>query len=530
MPRPPVPATAQPLTFTAPIGGLDTVSPGTAMPPENCALVWNWIPDENGLRSRLGYREWCTNVTGTSNDKVRALLSFAGSEPSQNRLFATVDTGIYAASTSTASPTLSFSFASSSGNAGYGVFRNFVTAAGHFGLYCDEVNGYHVYSQTGASWAAVPMGAGAGQVSGVDPADLVHVTTFKLRPWFTERDSASAWYLDVNAIYGVATEFNFGAHFRQGGFLVGLYGWSYDGGAGVDDALVAVSSGGDVVVCQGVDPSDANSFNVRGTWTIAPPPEGREIAFEVGGDLWILSGGGIIPISRLVVGSDKAFETSRISNLFAQLMTTRRASRGWSMAIHPEDNAILVLYPDYSTETEQCLAQSQAGPRGWFRYRDFPAHCAAVWEGRLYFGTQDGRVCVARDYLDNVQLADPDTYDRIDCTLIPAFQRAGGNRVSLKQIRALFLTDGANPDIQLEARYDLDQTELATPDAATAAAGTWDNAVWDSDVWGGTVTSTTTLRGAVGIGHSAAAAVRTRVIGRTTLVQLEATAETGSFL
>lgn len=511
------------------MGGLNTVAAGAAMPPEDCALAWNLIPTETGLRSRLGYVEWCTGLTGTTNNKVRSLMSFAGSEASLNRLFATTDTYIYAASSSSGAPSTAFTFASATGDAGYGVFRVVVTSGGHFGLFCDEVNGLHVYSETGASWAAVPLGAGAGQIANVDPASLVHATVFKRRVWFTERDAASAWYLAADAIYGAATEFNFGTQFRQGGYLVGLYNWSYDGGAGMDDALVAISSGGDVVVCQGLDPTDPDSFNIKGTWTISPPPEGREIAYEVGGDLWILSGNGIIPISRLVMGSDKAYETAKIANLFNSLMLSRRSSRGWSMRLHPEDNALLVLYPDYSTDTNQCLAQSQS-TRGWFRYKDLPIHCAAVWEGRLHFGTQDGRVCVSRDYLDNVDRVDSTSYERVDCTLIPAFQRAGGNRISLKQIRALFLTEGTTPNVRLEARYDMDVSDLTAPEEVGAASGTWDNAVWDSDVWGGANTSTTVLQGALSIGHTASAGIRFQPIGRTTLVQIEAQVEVGGFL
>jgi hypothetical protein len=502
------------------------------MPPGDCADVWNLIPSENGLRSRLGYKEWCTNLEGSTNTslKVRALLSFSGSEPAQNRLFATTDLHLYDVSTSSDAPSSVFTFPSAGGNTGYGVGRVVVTAAGHFYLYCDEVNGLHVYAETGATWSVVAMGGGATEISGVDPGDLVHLTVFKRRVWFVERDSASAWYLAPNAIYGAATEFPFGTQFTNGGHLVGLYTWTYDGGAGVDDALVAISSTGDVVIFQGVDPADADSFNCRGVWNMGPPPAGREVAREVGGDLYLLSSLGLLPISRLVVGAEnRAYETAKISNLFNQLMLTRRASRGWSMHLHPEDNALLVLYPDYSTETSRQLAQSQS-TRGWFPYRDVPMHCAAVWEGRLHFGTQDGRVCVSRDYVDDVAFDDPGTYSEVDWSLLPAFQRANGNNVLVNQIRAYFIGDGSAPDVEMGARYDGDRTELPTPTEDAAASGTWDNATWDSDVWGGTSTSFTMLRGAVGQGHMASAAIRGLSNARTTLVHLDAMYEVGGWL
>jgi hypothetical protein len=532
-PKRPVPATSQPDTIPAPMGGLNAMSPGMAVPPGDCLAVWNMIASENGLRTRLGYREWCTNLTGTTDNKVRTLMAYAGSEPSLNRLFATTDTYIWAATSSTTTPATAFTFASPSGNAGYGVYRNHVTAGGHYGLYCDEVNGLHVYTQTGATWTAPVMGGGVGEIANIDPGDLVHVAEFKQRLWFTERDSASAWYLPVGQLYGAATEFNFGMHFRQGGHLVGLYTWSYDGGSGMDDALVAVSSGGDVVIYQGIDPSDPDSFNKRGTWGMAPPPAGRDIATEVGGDLWILSGTGIMPLSRLVVGGDtKQAETAKIANLFNRLMLTRGETRGWSMHLHPQDNALVLLYPDYSTEVDQQLVQAQGAPgKPWFRYQDLPMHCAAVWEKRLHFGTQDGRVCVSRDDVDGVELADPTNYSRIEWRLLTAFRDLGGRNVRMHLMRPLFSTDGGAPEYSIEARYGFNLSDASTPEAAASAeSGTWDNAIWDTDVWGGEATPSTSIRGGTGAGRDVAVALRGTSVARTTLVKIDVLYEVGGWL
>lgn len=520
---------AQTLGFPAPIGGLNTVAAGTAMPVTDCVSVWNLIPSDAGLRSRLGYREWVTGLGGVADDKVRSLLSFAGSEPSQNRLFATTDSGIWPASSSTTTPVISYSFASTSGNAGYGSGRVVVTSAGHFYIYCDEVNGLHVYSESGGTWTAPTMGGGASQIANVDPANLVHATVFKRRVWFTERDSTSAWYLAAGAIYGSATEFDFGTQFSSGGHLVGLYNWTYDGGSGVDDSLVAISSTGDVVVVNGTDPADPTSFNVRGVWNMGPPPAGRDIAREMGGDLYLLSSLGILPISRLVVGADRSYETAKIANLFNSLMQNRSSSRGWSMHLHPEDNALLVLYPDYSTDTSQQLAQSQS-TRGWFRYTGVPMHCAVVWEGRLHFGTQDGRVCVSRGYLDNVALVGS-TYEDVEWSLLTSFQQAGGgHRIAVNQLRALLISNGATPSISLGARYDYDESDLGTPSAAAASGGAWGSGLWGTSVWGGGNSSFTIRRGTSGTGHVVAAAIRGTSITRTVLVHLEAAFEVGGWL
>ena len=533
VPRPkrPVQPTSQASTIPAPMGGLNAMSAGTSMPPGDCISVWNMIAAENGLRTRLGYREWCTGLTGATNHKVRALLSFSGSQPNLTKLFATTDTSIWSCSTSTASPTVAHAFASTSGNAGYGTGRAHTTSAGHFFLYCDEVNGLHVYTESGAAWSAPAMGVGAGQIANIDPTSLVHVTTFKQRLWFTERGSSSAWYLPAGSLYGSATEFDFGSHFKQGGHLVGLYNWSYDGGAGVDDALIAISSTGDVVVCQGVDPSDADSFNIRGTWNMGPPPAGRDIAFEVGGDLYLLSSLGLLPISRLVVGAEtRAYETAKIGNLFNRLMLTRRELRGWSMHLHPQDNALVLLHPDYSAESNQQLVQAVGAPgKPWFRYENIPMHCAAVWDGKLHFGTQDGRVCVSRDDLDDVQL-DDDSYTEIEWRLLTAFQKQGGRNMRIHMLRPVFSSEGDAPDYSIEARYSFDLTDASDPVAAAAAAGTWDNATWDTSVWGGDEAPSTSTVGATGVGHSAAIALKGSSIARTTLIEIDVLYETGGWL
>ena len=50
------------VTMPAPTGGINTVDAGTAMPANDLIYGYNLIAGEFGLRSRLGYREWVTNL------------------------------------------------------------------------------------------------------------------------------------------------------------------------------------------------------------------------------------------------------------------------------------------------------------------------------------------------------------------------------------------------------------------------------------------------------------------------------------
>jgi len=80
----------------APLGGFNTVASALAMPPGDCVYAYNLIAGEYGLRSRLGYKEWCTNLSGTLDNTVRSVLPFTGSAKngSKDKLFAVTSTGI----------------------------------------------------------------------------------------------------------------------------------------------------------------------------------------------------------------------------------------------------------------------------------------------------------------------------------------------------------------------------------------------------------------------------------------------------
>lgn len=517
------PPSVQSVHAPAPVGGINTVAAGLTMPSMDCVQAWNVISSENGLRSRLGYREWCTGL-----DAVRTLAPFTGRTAGSAKLFAATTAGLYDVTSSSTSPSLSQAFSTTTGNAGYGVSVVFVTSAGHFLVYCDEANGLHVYSESGASWNVVTQGVGATQIDGVDPADLVAVAAFKERLFFVERDTGDAWYLPVGQLYGTATKLPMGRMFRNGGTLVGLYNWTYDGGSGLDDSLVAVSSGGDVLVWQGTDPASASTWALKGVWYVTPPPAGRRIASAFGGDLLLITRQGLVPMSRLVVGAatPETYTTAKVANLFNRLMLEKGDERGWSIALQPEDNALLVLVPQAGNAYVEQLVQAVAS-RAWFRYRDLPMTCAEVHDGELYFGTDDGRVCVNTGYVDNVALAD-NSYDTVSWSLLGAFSSLGTPaRKQVVLLRPLVISESAGPDYAAEARYDYDQTEVGAVALEVGGSGTWDTAIWDTDVWGGDFYQSSGPRGAAGMGGAVAVAIRGTAIARTVYVGCDVYWRTG---
>jgi hypothetical protein len=644
-PRPSI----QEVHLPAPLGGLNTLNGGTAMPVSDCTQLYNMVAAEYGLRARLGYREWCTGLTGAGDNYVRSVLPFTGSAANgaNDRIFVTTSTGIWDVSSSGATttarpfspeatyavgdavtasgttfictvagdsedsvnlpsvwlpttvytpgssvindgsvygsptggtsgvtgptgtgvqatdgtipdwiyicssqaivdytvtwrhfpgniaPTQVFAFGSSAGRAGHGVCHVQVTAAGHFLMYWDEANGLHVYTESTDTWDNVAEGIGGTQISGVNPENLVFGTVFKGRVFHIEANTAKIWYSAAGSIYGALSALNLGFKLKAGGPLVGCWSWTYDGGSGIDDALVVASTGGDICVFKGTDPASANAFGMDGVYGVGALPAGRDLATDFGGDLLIATRSGIVPMSRLVIGQmpgEAQYQTAKIANLFNAAMLSKATTPGWTMRLHPEESALIVTVPEAEGVATTQLAMS-LNTKSWSQLRDLPIYSSGIWGGKFYFGTVDGKVCINDGYKDNITLADPTSWTAVQYAGLSSFQNLGSiRRKQIQVIRGTFLGESTTPSYKMAARYDFDMTDLATVAPGVGGGNTWDSAVWDTATWGGQFAPSTSARGACGHGVSAAISWRGAASGRTILVGFDVAYTSGGIL
>lgn len=499
----------------APTGGINTAEPGGAMPATDAVLADNVVANEWGARFRLGYMEHCTGLGGA----VRSVIPFTGSTTAQTSLFATTPAGIYDVSTSSASPASEIAFGTALNDAGWGVSTTMVVAGGHYGFFADEENGLYRYNESTGAWTQ------PGDITGVDVTTIVFVMVWKNRLWMVQRDTGTAWYLATGAISGAATAFYFGNKFRAGGHLVGLWNWTADGGTGMDDYLVAASSGGDVVVYQGTDPASAVDFAMRGDWFVGALPAGRRVATDFGGEMLLLTQVGILPLSKLLSGqaiNPAVYATRKIAGLFTRLMSERGALQGWSLRISPKDAALIVTVPDVAGEYTYQLAQS-INTGGWSTFTGYPMLSNEAWNGDLYFGSPDGVVYKAIGGMDGVS-RDGTTASAtaVNASGLTSYQTLGSSkRKQATTIRPHWLGEGAEPEYAVEARYDYDTSPIdLSPTAVVASPGTWGVGLWGSTfVWGtGTATAYSDVRGAEGIGSAIAIGWKARSSVRTTLV------------
>lgn len=582
--------TSQSATIPAPIGGINTVDAGAAMPPEDCILLYNMIAAEFGLRTRLGWQEWCTTLGG----EVRSVLPFTGAKKdgTQNKLFAATNAGIWDCTASSSSPSKVVTFGTTTGDAGYGISTVFVNLNGdHFLLYCDEVNGYYVYTSATAAWTHValatsvawtantavssatptrmlangatykcttsgttaasgtgPAGTGTAisdgtaawdyepTISGKDPATFAFVTVWGNRVWFVEKDTANAYYTGIQSLYGPVSKFPFGARFKAGGDLRGLYNWTIEGGVGTVNSLVGISGGGDVVIYQGTDPTQASSFAIKGVWSLGGGgvPAGRRIATDYGGDLLLMSTIGLIPISELTQGRSiferAQYATQKIANLFGNAAVNSRTLKGWQVRLHPRDNTLMINVPVGDNTTYQFVMS--LNKKSWSIYRDMPAMLSMEsWQGDLYFGTVDGRLCKNTGFLDGVTLAAPSVFSPVQFEVLTSFPNGDQRFKRVHVVRPTFITEGGNPSFSAGVRFDYDFTEAQpVPLASTNNGNVWGAGLWGTATWSGSNTPSTVPLGAAGCGVAAAIIIRGSATSRTSLVGIDVVFEPGGFL
>ena len=507
----------QATVLPGPSGGMDVRSPIGSMSPEDAIYLYNMMPAEYGLLLRPGYREYCIGLdNGDLDGGVRTLIPFTGVQPgpADDYLFAVTNEGMWNV-TDYNNPVFvpEVVFTDTSSAAGHGVYCHFITDAGADLLYyADSKNG--LFQFDGTTWS-VPTG-----ITGPVISNICFCMVHKQRIWFIEEGSSKGWYLEAGAIQGAATEFQFGPKFTHGGRLYALFNWTVDGGLGVDDFLVAISTAGDVIVYQGADPSSADTWESRGVYYIGDIPEGRRFASEYSGDLYVLSAFGLISMSDLLKGVDSAnpaegslaFKIARPLRIDIQ---EKIDMLGWEPIFLPPLGQLLITVPKSSKDREWIQYGMNLAVEGWGLWRGVPAQCAEDFAGKVYFGTPDGRVCVMDQTVDEVKITPPalpePNGNAIPFSILSSYTYMGTPAVfkRVQMLRPNFFSR-TEPAYEVKILYDYDYEEPSIgAEAPAIGQSTWDVGLWDQAIWYSELgTGQFSLIGVAGIGRSIAVAMR----------------------
>ena len=536
----PQPVVENPFDLPAPVQGMDGTVPLHNMPPGKAVYLYNIYPSEYGCRTREGHRTWAQNLSG--GQAVKTIIPFLGQEGdfSLSRLFAATSTGIYNITTlGEDNPAPVVTFPSVLGYAGYCEWIHFTDpSANQTVLVADGENGLYEYNPTGSTWTKLTT-----EITFPDsttPADIVFITSHKERIWLIAKNSADAYYLPTGAKYGAATKFQFGSKFRYGGLLVGLWDWSVDGGEGVDDYLLAISKGGDLLAYRGSDPSQSSEWDLVGRWFIGPPPAGRRIAVPVGGDTLVLSEYGLTSVSNLMQGVDPSRVernvTGKITRIIREAIKKKKDSPCWQAIVLPEEGLFLVNSPcDPNERPIQYVLNlnrvSQDTGGGWGLWRNIASTCFDTFQGKVYFGTSDGKVEQMNGSLDNVAI-DGTGGVAVQFSMLTGFSHFSAPAVykQIQWIRPQFIAETL-VTASCRAVYDYDLQELANRSGLNPAPSPyqWDVGEWDVSLWSG-ISSDFVLSGGYSYGREVAISIQGEARSRLTLVSIEGTWTKWNFL
>ena len=446
----------------APVGGWNTQDPEASMDPSFGTQMENYFPERGRVISRRGSK---TYAETTSTSAVETLFNWVSG--ASNKLFAITGTALYDV-TDPASVTEETGVTVTEGR-----WRS-ATMNGH-GILVNGVDEPLRIDSTGA-WVAHGFTA-----TGLLPANLTQVTVFKNRLFFLEKDSASLWYGDLNAITGPLHKFNLGFVNESGGNCRALGSLTLDTGVGVDDLLAICMSRGDVLIYAGTDPSTANAWQISGQYKLGPVIGDRPLV-KLGGDLIAITSDGYIPLLQFL-GAGREQRQLAISDKIAPTVTQSVFSfggvAGWQAILFSEANWLLFNVPedDGGSRFIQHTMNVQTG--AWCSFRGMNARCWETFKGKLYFGTGAGKVMQA------------DTGGADGDTSIRGIVRSAYNYLQspydkqFRLLRAHIESGAAGSQVQIGASVDFDRNlPVLVPGSITQAGTPWDTAAWDTFSWG----------------------------------------------
>ena len=509
------------ISKSAPVGGLNTKDAINGMPLLDAVNLVNWIPQQLGVRMRKGYYEWVTGLGGA----CKSIFAYQPPLSADLERFAATDDGIFDVNTTTATPA---SVLTLSGAAGGGRMNSlmFTNTAGNFLVLASFEGGYITYD--GTTWTQRVAGASPGQIDGVDPDNFVFVASWKRRLWFVEKDSTNAWYLDTDAIAGTATKLELGPFVKNGGRLQFITTWTIDAGEGIDDHLVFVFDGGDVLIYKGTDPNSITTFAMVGSYYIGRLPQGRRNFTQYGGDVLILSEFGIQPLSYVTRGGQSLLRvssvdyTAKIQPRMAELVNKFGGNDGFDLYLHSKENLLLVCIPPATTNQNVQYAL-ETNLNGWCLFSDIPIRCASTAGSEFWFGTDDGKVCIGfSGYFDAVPRTET-IGNSIAGIILPAYDyfQSPGIYKHFMMVRPTFLSV-ARPGVMASMAVDFQyKFPSGLPVADDSNVGIWDDPAWDLVQWGGSLNTYNDWIGVEGLGFAGAVYLRTHALGGCFLVGID---------
>ena len=474
-------------SIPAPVGGWNARESIADMGEKDAVILTNFFPSTTSVNLRGGFSKWSTGYPGA----VETVIAYQSGTAS--KLFGISSNGaVYDA---TAGGAIGAAVLSGLSNARW-QYVNITTPGGSFIEMCNGADS--VYTFDGATWTDR-----SAAITGVTSSSLVGINMHKNRIWFVQEDTLKAWYLPVQSITGAASALDLSAFCPHGGYLMAMATLTMDGGYGVDDMAVFITSEGDVLVYRGTDPSSASTWALVGVWWLGSPI-GRRCFVKYSGDLLLITEDGLVPLSGALQSSrvDPSIALSdKIQQATSAAVGSYGSNFGWQVIPYPKEDALILNVPIGTTSQQQYVMNSIT--KNWCNFTGWNANCFELYNDLLFFG--------GSNYIGKAWNTYADDGAAIVTQGLQAFSYFGAP-AQLKRFTMMRPTFYASspPSVRGQINIDFDQNPAtATLSAASAIGGVWNAGVWDTAIWGAALELSRQWQGAYGVGYCGAPNIAT---------------------
>lgn len=437
-------------TMPPPSLGLDLVSPIDNMDPASALELVNIFPGAGAPTVRLGYKQFCT----TGNNKQIKFMHELPRKDGTALLVAADNNDIYSVTSA-------------------GVLTNISKTVGTYasGNWVKEIFANNIYLCNGVDNAQVYTGLGASKaqdilVTGVALSNLVSVSSYRERLYFTEKNTLKMWYhKTAQATFvsasAVLDSYDFQYAARRGGYLLFTGSYSNTRGVSTQDLFMAVTSEGEILMYSGYSPDDT-AWQLVAHFIIGKPL-GRKAFIRVNQDVWIITQQGIVPVSALFeTDPEQALNivSLKINPLITQYATQVSLSEMWQGFFWPQGRRVYISLPD--TTSSATLLVYSIDTKAWTQFVLYTGEHAAMsckFNDLPFYGSTAGIIYQGEtDYAD---VANGTSSQSIAFSgrLAFSFYGSRGNYKAFKDIRPLLKTRrGITLNIGLDLNFERQTT------------------------------------------------------------------------
>ena len=384
---------AQTHGLPAPVLGIDEQLVNNAQ--DTAIVMQNFWPTEKGLEIRRGYRR--VGSLGTESPPLR-LIPYEGKKELlaqyEGEEIKRLGVGLEGSEAIVAD----LGFSATGAPASYAEVQ---TEFGSFLIMVNGVDPMLVYDGDVLVRVNDLEVRGLSSIDRVPSTNFSHVWTYGRRVFFIQKDTNSAWYLDIGSIptaSGRATELPLGAVFNHGGQLLSGFTWSVDVGDTLTDRCVFVTTNGEYAVYNGDPDID---FAIDGVYR-AGILKSRNSFFKLGGDTHLLMSNGVKSFSEIVRGGSDGNEPNSLDKGIAGILrrTLLDADEGDQFEAEYLRSADMVLFGNVTrlrlgpedvvegNEEQLFVRNSRIG--AWATIKGWPVSAMAVLGESLYFSDKKG--------------------------------------------------------------------------------------------------------------------------------------------